>query len=67
MPLLRCPISDYYCRQEKQGLLVGFYEQDCRTWGLDGIDPNFTNASVPQRSWTGSLMCWRARSPACPR
>lgn len=47
MPLLRCPISDYYCRQEKQGLLVGFYEQDCRTWGMDGIDPHFTNALCP--------------------
>ena len=47
MPLLRCPISDYYCRQEKNGLLLGFYEQDCKTWGLDGIDPNFTNALCP--------------------
>ncbi len=47
MPLLRCPISDYYCRQEKNGLLVGFYEQDCRTWGMDGIDPKFSNALCP--------------------
>ncbi|WP_284378736.1 FAD-dependent oxidoreductase, partial [Amylibacter marinus] len=47
MPLLRCPISDYYCRQEKGGLLVGFYEQDCKTWGMDGIDPNFVNALCP--------------------
>jgi dimethylglycine dehydrogenase len=47
MPLLRCPISDYYCRQEKQGLLVGFYEQDCRTWGMEGIDPNFANDLCP--------------------
>jgi len=47
MPLLRCPISDFYCRQEKQGLLVGFYEQDCRSWGMDGIDPHFTNALCP--------------------
>ena len=47
MPLLRCPISDYYCRQEKGGLLLGFYEQDCRTWGMDGIDPKFTNALCP--------------------
>ncbi len=47
MPLLRCPISDYYCRQEKNGLLVGFYEQGCRTWGMDGIDPNFVNALCP--------------------
>ena len=47
IPLLRCPISDYYCRQEKGGLLLGFYEQDCRTWGLDGIDPKFTSALCP--------------------
>ena len=47
MPLLRCPISDYYCRQEKSGLLVGFYEQDCKTWGMDGIDPHFVNALCP--------------------
>ena len=47
MPLLRCPISDYYCRQEKNGLLLGFYEQDCKTWGMDGIDPAFSNALCP--------------------
>ncbi|WP_171103479.1 FAD-dependent oxidoreductase [Ruegeria sp. HKCCD7255] len=47
MPLIRCPISDYYCRQEKHGLLVGFYEQDCKTWGMDGIDHNFVNALCP--------------------
>lgn len=47
MPLIRCPISDFYSRQEKNGLLIGFYEQDCKTWGMDGIDPNFTNALCP--------------------
>ena len=47
IPLLRCPISDFYSRQERDGLLVGFYEQDCRTWGLDGIDPDFTMALSP--------------------
>jgi dimethylglycine dehydrogenase len=47
IPLLRCPISDYYSRQEKNGLLVGFYEQDCRTWGMDGIDPHFSNDLCP--------------------
>ncbi|MDO6588664.1 FAD-dependent oxidoreductase [Loktanella sp. D2R18] len=47
IPLLRCPISDYYSRQEKGGLLLGFYEQDCQTWGMDGIDPHFTNALCP--------------------
>ena len=47
VPLIRCPTDDFYCRQEKNGLLVGFYEQDCRSWGLDGIDPNFTMALCP--------------------
>ncbi|MEO0342879.1 MAG: FAD-dependent oxidoreductase [Pseudomonadota bacterium] len=47
MPLLRCPISDYYSRQEKNGLLVGFYEQDCKTWGMDGVDPKFSNDLCP--------------------
>lgn len=47
MPLLRCPISDYYSRQEKNGLLVGFYEQECRTWGMDGISPSFSNDLCP--------------------
>ncbi len=47
VPLIRCPTDDFYSRQEKNGLLVGFYEQGCRTWGLDGIDPNFTMALCP--------------------
>ncbi|WP_025769894.1 GcvT family protein [Thioalkalivibrio sp. HK1] len=47
LPLIRCPTDDFYCRQEKKGLLVGFYEQDCRPWGLDGIDPGFSMALCP--------------------
>ncbi|MEM6489545.1 MAG: FAD-dependent oxidoreductase [Pseudomonadota bacterium] len=47
VPLIRCPTADFYARQERQGLLVGFYEQDCRTWGLHGIDPGFTMALCP--------------------
>ena len=33
--------------RKRNGLLVGFYEQDCKTWGMDGIDPNFVNALCP--------------------
>ena len=47
MPLLRCPISDYYSRQEKNGLLVGFYAQDCKPWGMDGISPACSNDLCP--------------------
>lgn len=46
-PLIRCPTDDFYQRAEKKGLLIGFYEQNCKTWGLDGIDPNFTMALCP--------------------
>ena len=47
VPLIRCPTDDFYQRAEKKGLLIGFYEQDCKTWGLDGISPDFTNALCP--------------------
>ncbi len=47
VPLLRDPLDDFYSRQEKQGMLVGIYEQGCKTWGMDGINPNFTNALCP--------------------
>lgn len=47
VPLIRCPTDDFYSRQEKNGLLVGFYEQGCKTWGLDGIDPSFTMDLCP--------------------
>ncbi len=47
IPIIRCPTDDFYSRQEKNGLLVGFYEQGGRTWGLNGIDPNFTKALCP--------------------
>lgn len=46
-PLIRCPTDDFYQRAEKKGLLIGFYEQGCKTWGLDGIDPGFANALCP--------------------
>ncbi|MGB8667398.1 MAG: FAD-binding oxidoreductase, partial [Serratia inhibens] len=47
VPIIRCPQDDFYSRQEKKGLLVGIYEQGCKTWGMDGIDPNFTMQLCP--------------------
>lgn len=44
VPMVRCPRDRFYMRQEKNGLLVGIYEQDCKTFGMDGIDPDFVNA-----------------------
>jgi dimethylglycine dehydrogenase len=47
VPIIRDPGDDFYSRQEKKGLLVGVYEQGCKTFGLDGIDPHFTKALCP--------------------
>ena len=47
VPIIRDPGDDFYSRQEKKGLLVGVYEQPCVPFGLDGIDPGFTNALCP--------------------
>jgi len=47
VPVIRDPGDDFYSRQEKQGLLVGVYEQQCKTFGMDGIDPEFTQALCP--------------------
>ena len=45
--MVRCPLDSFYLRQEKKGLLVGIYEYDCKTFGMDGIDPDFVNALCP--------------------
>ena len=47
VPMVRCPRDTFYMRQEKKGILVGVYEHDCRTFGMDGIDPDFVNALCP--------------------
>lgn len=47
VPMIRCPRDTFYLRQEKDGLLVGVYEHDCKTFGMDGIDPDFTSALCP--------------------
>ena len=47
VPIIRDPGDDFYSRQEKTGLLVGVYEQNCKTFGMEGIDPNFTKSLCP--------------------
>ena len=39
LPLLRDPDSSYYLRQEKDGLLLGPYEKNCRAHWVDATDP----------------------------
>ena len=47
VPMVRCPRDTFYMRQEKKGLLVGIYEHDCKTFGMNGIDSDFVNALCP--------------------
>jgi dimethylglycine dehydrogenase len=39
LPLLRDPDSSYYLRQEKDGLLLGPYERNCRAHWVNDDDP----------------------------
>lgn len=47
VPLLRDPGDDFYSRQEHHGLLVGIYEQGCKTWGRENIPVDFANRLEP--------------------
>ncbi len=47
VPLIRDPGDDFYSRQEHHGLLVGIYEQGCKTWGRDHIPVDFANKLEP--------------------
>ncbi|HXV24874.1 MAG TPA: FAD-dependent oxidoreductase [Alphaproteobacteria bacterium] len=42
LPLLRDPDVSYYLRQERQGLLLGPYEWDCKAMWLDGVPEDFS-------------------------
>jgi len=45
--LIQDPGDDFYSRQEHHGLLVGVYEQGCKTWGREDIPVDFANKLEP--------------------
>ena len=47
LPILRDPDHGFYLRQEGNGLLVGMYEDDARTWGTDGVPHDFLRKLLP--------------------
>ncbi len=47
VPLIRDPGDDFYSRQDNNGLLVGIYEQGCKTWGREHIPADFANKLEP--------------------
>ncbi len=41
LPHVMDPEGESYLRQEGQGLVIGFYEQDCVPWAVDGTRSDF--------------------------
>jgi len=46
-PHVMDPAGESYLRQEGRGLCIGFYEQTCRPWAVDGTPWNFVHELLP--------------------
>jgi dimethylglycine dehydrogenase len=46
-PHVMDPSGESYLRQEGRGLCIGFYEQACRPWAIDGTPPDFGHELLP--------------------
>ncbi|QBF31658.1 FAD-dependent oxidoreductase [Thalassococcus sp. S3] len=46
-PHVMDPAGESYLRQEGRGLCIGFYEQTCRPWAVDGTSWNFGHELLP--------------------
>ncbi len=46
-PHVMDPAGESYLRQEGQGLCIGFYEQPCRPWAVDGTPWDFGHELLP--------------------
>ncbi|MEM7194249.1 MAG: FAD-dependent oxidoreductase, partial [Pseudomonadota bacterium] len=47
LPHVMDPEGESYLRQEGQGLVIGFYEQDCDPWAVDGTPWDFGHELLP--------------------
>ena len=47
LPHMMDPEGECYLRQEGQGLVIGFYEQDCVPWAVDGTPWDFGHELLP--------------------
>ncbi|RFP89404.1 FAD-dependent oxidoreductase [Rhodobacteraceae bacterium 63075] len=46
-PHVMDPAGESYLRQEGKGLCIGFYEQPCRAWAIDGTSWDFGHELLP--------------------
>lgn len=47
LPIIRDPEESWYIRQERDGLILGPYEKDAKTWSVDGVPPEFGADLMP--------------------
>ncbi len=41
LPIIRDPEESWYCRQERDGFILGPYETHAQVWSVDGVPPAF--------------------------
>jgi dimethylglycine dehydrogenase len=41
LPIIRDPEESWYCRQERDGFILGPYERQAQVWSVDGVPPEF--------------------------
>ena len=49
LPHVIDPGGENYLRQEGRGLVIGFYEQDCDPWAVDGTSWDFGHELLPDK------------------
>ncbi len=49
LPHCMDPAGESYLRQEGRGLVIGFYEQDCDPWAVDGTPWDFGHELLPDK------------------
>ena len=47
LPIIRDPEESWYCRQERDALILGPYEKQAQVWSPDGVPPEFGAELMP--------------------
>ena len=47
LPIIRDPEESWYCRQERDGFILGPYEKEAQVWSVDGVPPAFGAELMP--------------------
>jgi dimethylglycine dehydrogenase len=47
LPIIRDPEESWYCRQERDGFILGPYEKEAQVWSVDGVPPSFGAELMP--------------------